>query len=394
MNRKAVGSVLMILGTSLGAGMLILPVVTAQENIAMSMGLLLFGWLLMTAGALSVLEVNLWLPSGTNMISMAQKTLGRFGKQFTWLIYLLLLYSLVSAYLSGLSDVTQALLSFIQIEIPRWSATLISLLLFGLIVHRGISSVDLVNRGLMSLKLLAYVIIIALVASKIHFSHFLGGDFQWRNSTFMVIFTSFGYAIIIPSLRGYLNSNQPILKRVVIWGSLLPLFIYAIWIIVIQGLLSRTGANGLVAMITSDHSTSLLMKGIAATVQKEWTADIAKLFISICAMTSFLGVSVCLTDFIADGLKDNRLGKSNLALYTISYLPPLLIVLLAPGIFIKALSYAGIICLILLVLLPLMMLYNGRYRLGLPNIMLLPLKKRGIQILIAIGLFLLLLNLL
>ena len=56
-------------------------------------------------------------------------------------------------------------------------------------------------------------------------------------------------------------------------------------------------------------------------------------------------------------------GKQSLLLHVIALLPPLLIVLFYPGVFLSALTYAGIICLILLALLPILMVWRGRYQL-------------------------------
>lgn len=375
MYKKAVGSVLMILGTSVGAGMLALPIVTAHQSFSMSMLLLFSAWLLMTVGAFSLLEVNLWLPANTNMISMADKTIGRWGKFITWVVYLLLLYSLICAYLSGLGDIIQNLLANMSLDIPRWSATLLGLVLFGTIVYRGIGSVDIVNRGLMSIKLVAYFVLVVLVAKHIHINFVFEGNFQWNNSAFMVMLTSFGYAIIIPSLRDYLESDAKLLKRVILIGSLIPFVIYAVWIFVIQGLIAKTGEQGLITMLNSSQPNSMLMSNITHIVNAAWLSNIAKLFISICAVTSFLGVSICLTDFISDGLAIQKKGKPAFTLYGIAYLPPLVIVLMFPGIFIKALDYAGILCLLLLIIIPLVMLYAGRYKHGLREAMLLPYGK-------------------
>lgn len=370
--RKIIGSFLMLLGICIGAGMLALPVVTAHETFTMSMVLLFSAWLLMTIGALSMLEVNLWCAADSNMITMAGKTIGGWGKSITWVVYLLLLYSVMCAYLSGLSDVIQSLLANIHIIIPRWSATVIGLGLFSVIVYRGIGSVDVVTRGLMSLKLIAYVILVSLLSIHINMQPIFQGDFHWRDGAFMVMLTSFGFATIVPSLRTYLNSDKVLLKRIVVVGSLLPLIVYALWIFVIQGIIPKTGADGLVRMSTSAHTNSMLMHGIALTVHATWLSDIAKLFISICALTSFLVVSICLMDFIADGLNVKKQGKTGILVYAICFFPPLFVVLLAPGVFVSALDYAGIFCLILLVLIPVLMLYFGRYRLGIKETLMLP----------------------
>lgn len=362
MIKRIIGSILLILGTSIGAGMLALPVVTAHENFTISAIMLLVAWVVMAIGAFSILEVNLWLEPETNFISMAGRTLGKAGQAITWFVYLILLYSLICAYLSGLSDLLQALLQTIHITIPRWLATLIGLAIFGSVVFRGISSVDMVNRGLMSAKLIIFIVLVALVASHIQINHVFDGDYHFHNVTFMVMLTSFGFATIIPSLRSYLHSDRKSLIFTVLLGSLLPLVIYVSWVFLIQGVVPRDGGNGLVSMMTSQHTNSELMRAISHVISTHWFSDIAKFFVSICALTSFLGVSLCLTDFIADGLNLHKEGRSGFAVFAITYGPPLVIVLFLPGIFIHALAYAGILCLALLIIIPLAMLYVGRYR--------------------------------
>ena len=62
MNSKMIGSVLLIVGTAIGAGMLALPIATAQLGFAGSIILLFVSWFVMTGGAFLLLEVNLWMP--------------------------------------------------------------------------------------------------------------------------------------------------------------------------------------------------------------------------------------------------------------------------------------------------------------------------------------------
>lgn len=386
----------MILGTSIGAGMLALPVVAAHENFLLSFFLLFVSWLVMTLGAFSLLEVNLWQKSGANLISMAQTTLGKWGAGCTWLIYLLLLYSLICAYLAGSSDIAQALLASLHWMLQPWQATLLTLFCLGLIVYQGIGFVDRVNRGLMSIKLIAYVVIVVAIAPHIHLHWVLSGDYQIHNNVWMVMVTSFGFATILPSLRGYLNEDKTALKMVVLLGSLLPLLVYSIWILIVQGLIPRMTEHGLVAIANSDRTNADLIQAISVWAHSSWVAHAAKLFISICALTSFLGVSIGLVDFVADGLKLQKRGRSGVWVYLLSYGPPLSIVLAAPGIFIKALAYAGVLCILLLIFLPLLMLYRGRYSKRDATIdhtdiqKIIPLNKTGLSIaIIAAGLFVL-----
>ncbi|HEX2548197.1 MAG TPA: aromatic amino acid transport family protein [Gammaproteobacteria bacterium] len=392
MYKKIIGSILMLLGTSVGAGMLALPIVSAHESVMMTMLLLFFSWFIMTVGAYSLLEVNLWLKSDTNMVSMAGHTIGPWGKFFTWIVYLLLLYSLICAYLSGLSDILQSLLMSIHINIPIGIAIFLVLSIFGTIVYRGIRAVDLLNRGFMLVKLAALFILIAVMSQHLNINLPFEGDYRWHNSVFMVMLASFGYAIIIPSLRHYLD-DEKILKKVVLIGSLIPPVIYAIWILMIQGLISKTGTHGLINMLNSDNTNSMLMTAMTTKINSSLVTELIKLFISICAVTSFLGVSVCLTDFISDGLSIPKKSKYGIVVYLLAFLPPFFIVLISPGIFVTALHYAGIWCLLLLIIIPVMMLYWGRYKRGFTENKLLP-GKGFLLGFFSIGIYLLVLNIL
>ncbi len=372
MNKKIIGSVLMLLGTCIGAGMLAIPIASAHESFNMNIFLLVISWLIMTIGAFAVLEVNLWHKPGSNLISMAQSTLGAWGKVATWLLYLLLMYSLICAYLAGASDIVQALLGYMHIIVARWLATVIALVLLGSIVIRGVAAVDMTNRGLMSLKLLAFILLVAAIMPHMHVNILGQGNHSFRNNAFLVMFTSFGYATSIPTVREYLNTDRKTMKWIVLAGSTLPLIIFMMWLFAIQGLIPRAGANGLLAISKSGDTNSMLMASISYMLHAHWLGYIAKLFISICAITSFLGVSISLTDFISDGIKKTKKGIDGIIVHTISFLPPLIIVLLAPGIFIKALAYAGIWCIILLIIMPLLMLYSGRHHKALADHHVLP----------------------
>ena len=71
-----IGGILLIVGTSIGGGMLALPVANAATGFWQSSLFLLICWSLMTFGAFFILEANLYLPPGKHMVSMSAATLG------------------------------------------------------------------------------------------------------------------------------------------------------------------------------------------------------------------------------------------------------------------------------------------------------------------------------
>lgn len=359
-NSKLVGGILLIVGTSIGGGMLALPVSTAEVGFGNSLFFLVFCWAVMTAGALLILEVNQRLPVGSNMISMAKSTLGLPGQVIAWITYLFLLYTLLAAYISGGSDVFNSLLHKAHIELPVWITSLLFTALFSLVVYRGIRSVDYVNRGLMFGKLGVYVLLVAIISPHMTSVDLFSGSPRAFTGTLMILITSFGFASIIPSLRDYFNDDIKTLRKVILFGSLIPLFCYIMWDAVIMGVISRDGEHGLITLMRSEHATSGLTEALHQTVNNSWISGFFGFFTSICMITAFLGVSLGLFDFLADGLKLEKAGKQGKYTLALTFLPPLALVLLNPGIYLHALSYAGVCCVILLLLLPSVMAWKGR----------------------------------
>lgn len=365
MKIKLLGGILLILGTCIGAGLLALPIATANEGFITSTLILIIVWVAMTIGAFLLLEVNLWLPENSNLISMSHATLGKKGAIVTWISYLLLLYSLLCAYIATNSDILSGLLSDIHLIIPLWLSAILIVGILGYIVFRGIYSVDIVNRGLMTTKIVIYAALILAIAPHISLPRLSTVSTKFHINTIMVIVTSFGYAIILPSLRTYYKSDIIMLRRAILIGSIIPLIFYILWIAVIHGIIPTQGSHGLLQMLSSQHATSELTHTISTTLNKTWLTSLVNIFVCICAITSFLGVSLALSDFLSDGFNFPKSGSKGLLIFTATFLPPLIITTLAPGAFITALSYAGIFVIIILVLLPALMAWNGRYRLKL-----------------------------
>lgn len=402
-NFKIFGSILMLLGTCLGAGMLALPLTAAPYTFGTNFIFLLASWIIMTIGAFAILEVNLWMPSGSNLFTMAKNTLGSVGNILSIIIYLLLLYALISAYIAGCSDILHGLLANYNWDLASWQTTLIVFVLLFTVIAGGIRIIDLTNRLLMITKLTAFFTMLFLMMSQIDVDLTTMGQTitsGYSIDSFMVMNTAFGFAIILPSLRAYLDDNHKSLTTTLIIGCCIPLILYSLWVLAVQGLIPKEGDNGLIAIANSSNPNTNLISSIASNSGYVLLALFSKTFISISAITSFLGVGLCLVDFIHDmvgsawnkyyaGIQQNSCVK-NIVVYILSFALPLIIVLINPGIFIAALSYAGILVLSFLVLIPLAMLYSGRYRLDYVGKRFIPGGKIFILVLIALTVVILL----
>lgn len=364
MDSKVLGSILLIIGTTIGAGMLALPIATAQLGFVGSLIFLFLCWLVMTSCAFLLLEVNLYMPANSNLVTMARGTIGPVGQVLAWIAFLLLLYSLLSAYISGGSGLIKALLANVNLNLTPSMASIAFTLIFGLVVYLGVRIIDYVNRGLMFLKLIGYVLLTASLMPFVHAENLAHTDWSaiTTSGALMLTVTSFGFSVIVPSLRIYLESDVRKLKRAILIGSLIPLVCYIIWDIAIMGVLPLQGPHGLLNILHAPQSTNALVTNLIHVVSSPSVALFVKLFTSICILTSFLGVSLCLNDFLADGFELEKVGFNKIIIQAATFLPPLLVVLIYPNAFIAALEYAGIYSSILLILIPAWMAWRGRQK--------------------------------
>lgn len=364
MDFKLIGSILLIIGTTIGAGMLALPIATAELGFVGSVVLLFACWFVMTAGALLILEINLWLPHSSNLISMARATIGPVGQLISWISFLVLLYTLLCAYIAGGSSLFHNLLTAANVRFPAWLSAVAFIAIFGTVVFMGIRTVDYVNRIMMFLKMGAYILLVVLLMPFISVDKLTEGHLGAITSASAILITmaAFGFAPIVPSLRIYFMGDVAKLKKAIFIGSIIPLICYILWDAAIMGVIPLLGDDSLFGIAHSGDSTSALVNTLMHIVPEGSVKFSVRLFTSIAVVTSFLGVGLCLNDFLADGLQLERKGLNAIFIHLLTFVPPLLVVIFFPGMFITALEYAGVDCIILLVLIPAWMAWGGRYK--------------------------------
>lgn len=354
---RIIGGILMVSGTTIGAGMLALPIVTGFAGFWPSISLFAVYWAYMLFTALLMLEVNLWVGEHTNLITMAKTTLGRGGKIVSWIIYLFLLYTLTTAYLAGGGPIlVEGFENLTGWHMPAWVNPFPLLIIFGFFVYKGIRSVDYLNRFLMVGLVISYLLMVVFLSSHVEAPLLQRTDWSFLWVAVSIVSTSFGFHIIIPTLTDYLHRDVKTLRLVLIIGSLIPLFVYISWELLTLGIVPL---NDLTKGYSQGIDGATLLGLHLDTPSLSFLARIFSLF---AILTSFLGVSLSLRDFLADGLSIQKTRKGRILLYLMTFLPPLFITLIDPRAFLDALEYAGAFGVVtLLGLLPVLMVWRGRY---------------------------------
>lgn len=354
------GGTLLVSGTTIGAAMLALPVSTGLAGFFPSLVLMVAVWLYLTYTAFLILEVNLTLPRGSNMISMATLTLGVYGKVAAWIAYLLLLYALNTAYISGGASLFGRFLAFLLGKpLPTWASAIPLLLIFGSVVYRGTAFVDRVNRLLMAGVFVAFaaltVGIVPSLDTGLLFRQHWGVAFLGLS----VIVTSFGFHIIIPSLVHYLDGDVTSLRRVIWYGTAIPVILFCFWELLCIGTVPVDGPGGILEAYRIGANGAEI---VSQYTGRPWLITAGACFTFFAIITSMIGVSLSLNDFLADGLNVPPTVEGKILLNILTFCPPLALTLTNPRAFLSALEFAGAYGVAtLLGLLPPLMVWRVRY---------------------------------
>src|SRR3989338_4007076 len=262
---KKTGSILLISGTAIGAGMLALPVVTASAGFFDSLILLFICWLVMWLTGLYTLEANLNMPDGANFVAMSKATLGKTGEAITWVVYLLLLYSLMAAYLSGGGALLIVGINHEwHLHVSNFWGPISWVIIIGAIVFLGAKRVDGFNRLLMVGLIVAYFILVIVMIPHIKLGNLkTGRDAGVLFTALPIAITSFAYQVVIPSIRSYLKSDAKKITSAVLWGSFIPLVVYALWDLLVFGTIPLHGKDGLDMILQSGQPATHLIESLS-----------------------------------------------------------------------------------------------------------------------------------
>ncbi|MBV7297647.1 aromatic amino acid transport family protein [Enterovibrio paralichthyis] len=360
MRSKVFGSTLIIAGTTIGAGMLALPLASSGIGFMPSIALMLAMWMLMSYTALLMLEVHQHAPQSATLGSLADQFLGKKGRYLAIAATLFLLYALCAAYIAGGGSQFHSKLASLSLpSLPTQTGTLLFTVLVAGAVMLGTSKVDVINRVLFITKIVLLGLSLMFLLPQGDQVNLLSMPLEkgLLVSAIPVMFTSFGFHGSIPSVVAYTGLNIRALRKIMLIGSALPLIIYVLWQAASFGILGQD-------QLSENNELGMFLGAIGATVSSQKLTQAISLFADLALATSFLGVSLGLFDFLADLLKRPANAKGRIQTGMITFLPPLVIALYYPQGFVAALGYAAIALVVLAVLLPVLMAHKVR-KLGL-----------------------------
>lgn len=315
-------------------------------------------WMIVTISSIYMMEISIWVKNDSNIISISKNLISSHFSKVIAISYILFLYALITAYIAGGSSMLTDLININNILISNT----IFIIPFAIIIFLGINIVDQINKFFFLLLILSYFLL-SIKVIKISNLDLTNFDFFHKNMILFslpIIITSFGYNLLIPSLKTYLINNRQIIIITILIGSVIPLIIYITWEYIISCFFIEISNKLFIKILFGDGNQT--EKIIILMSNSKQILYFISIFSFFALASSLIGVALSIYDFFFDFLNINKNSKKNkLTIILLVFTTPMIINTIYPYGFMFALSYAGAFASILLIIFPTYVLWYGQY---------------------------------
>ena len=334
----------LIVGTSIGAGILGLPLETGLAGFWPSLFSLLLVWALMTTtGWIFIYKLNNSKQVIDDFATLYEIELGNWAKLINSLGYFLTFYGLIVAYLSGASSTVVEIIPTLH-SIP-FANNILTIIFFIAATSIVLFGMDIIRKGnaiLTTLLFVFFALLILLIAGRFDSANLAYAKWNRVPLVLPILATAFGFHVVIPIINTHAKKydiNIRNILKILLLGTTIVMIINLLWITIVMGVLPLTATNGI-------SITDAIKKGVPATVpiaklvKSNLLIIFALLFTFLAITTSYLGVCAGFMNYIK-GLTAPYFKRNKFTDTIIVFLIPLIITLTYPDLFIKTLNIVG-----------------------------------------------------
>ena len=363
--QKLITPIFLIAGTSIGGGMLALPMVLAKLGIAVSTIIMLSTWLLTYYSSLISVELNLHSEKGLSLGQLGKNFSGKVASLIGEVSVKLLSYALLAAFIYGASSIIQKLME----EYLNYYASMISISTYLsisaiLILSLPTKLISHINSVVFLCFLVIFAILIVIIAGEVDCTKIpWNADFKMKNmaEVITVIFTSFGYQVIFHTLRDYFGKDEKSLRISFLIGSFIPVIVYTLWTVGALSSIAKTNFDFFLTITGGKVDVGALVRelanlsGFAGFQILTWSMAITAI------STSIFGVGIGLVESIESSLKISGKVVRKLSAAALTIVPAYALAAIIPNGFTKILGFAGAILVIIAMLLPAYLFLRTRF---------------------------------
>ncbi|CAK8985639.1 unnamed protein product [Durusdinium trenchii] len=338
---SVLNAIVLVAGTTVGAGILALPAVTQPAGFVPSTVALTGAWMYMAITGLFVAEVACKTMASTgkpatSLKSMAAGAIGPAGAWWTSAFFVFLHMALLIAYCSRGGELLVSILPVLGIGVPP--PVLFAGIFGGFIFFtKGTDTLDKGNNVFATVVVASFFALVALAVPAGSTERlFAVSDWSQATDTVPTLLLSLVYHNVVPTICAQLEGDRGKITKAVVIGSLIPFLMFVVWNAAVLAALPATFTAGADPLeVLRNTGNPLVAGGILA-------------FSLSAIVTSFLGFVVALTDFFADLLDGGEAaGSAPESLgakardFALTLGPPVLVACWDPSLFFQAIDKAG-----------------------------------------------------
>lgn len=358
----------LIAGNLLGAGILGLPINTGLAGVIPAfLSMVLFGGAMFFSAVVLARESIAAQSATFNLPSLYQRYMGAGGKWIAIAANVLILYGLLTAYLTG---ATSILVNQLGVPGAQPLVLLVVFAVLGGLTLLNVAIIERYNTVLMVALGAAFVVLVIMAGSRMQAQRLLYTDWLYLPAAVPIVVTAFHFHNIIPTVCERLRYSERAVVITMAAGMLIGFAMNAVWVVVGVGALPLAEGN-LSLRYAFVHSLPVTVP-MGLALHSPYFTMAAMTFALIAIVTSFIANGVGLLGFLSDLTKNIFKVDSRALVATLALAVPLAVALLYPDIFLRAIDLVGGVGIVVLFgILPALIARRGRgvvRRLALPMV--------------------------
>lgn len=325
-------AVALIAGNLIGAGILAMPASLGLGGMVPSLVIMvIYGAMMLFSAEVLLREAAAAPGVNYNLTTLYQSYLGNFGKWLAVAANLLVLYGLMTAYITGGTKVLGSLLGISGS--PPYLVLMLAAVPVALAVIK-LSVIQKYNIFLILIMMSAFAVMVVIGETKAELSRLAHMSWSHVPGAIPLVVTAFYFHNIIPVVSAGLNWNEKMIRRAAISGIFIAFAMCSIWLQTGICALPFEGENSIVSTYKAAEPATIPMSRI---IGSKTFVIAATTFSLMTVVTAFIGSGIALQGFLRGLLP----RTSQLLIRLAALAPPVLVSMIWPDLFLKAVDVVG-----------------------------------------------------
>lgn len=326
----------LIIGNLIGAGILALPISLGLVGATPSIiAIILYTALMLFTAYVLADEAGEAKSEHFDYPSLYGHYLGKWGKGIAIATNAIFLYGILVAYISGGTQIMSEILGITDSHI--YVALAVAAVFITLTIM-DLSIIYKYNTVLIIGLFIAFIGLIIFSVPHIQVERLSFTDWKYFGLTLPLVVTAAHFHNIIPTLCKDLKWDVKRLKDAILYGMIAAVIINTAWTFCGIGCLGREGDNGLITAYVNNLPATVPMSNI---FNSQMFTIAAVIFSMVAITTSFLANGLGLMGFVKDILHNTFKIDKGYVTKLVTFVPPVIVALIWPEVFIKAINIAG-----------------------------------------------------